>query len=207
MALFPKSAIQEAILVIMLIKCGLCGLFANIYLTKTRKISELAALIFSCCYALSAYGIVYASNTMWIDCILNDHPKVAEFIKAGTQVAVTGTISLRVYSSQKDRCMKAGLTIKVRNIELLGGSTDAVPSRLYTNDGVQVDVKKFYNANVANAQLMSQRGQQFKTDEYGWVSEVKDETPATPAETKTPDPIAAAAKGEPSSKDTKGKKK
>ena len=147
------------------------------------------------------------SNTMWIDCILNDHPKVAEFIKAGTQVAVTGSVSLRIYSSQKDRCMKAGLTIKVRNIELLGGSTDAVPSRLYTNDGVQIDVKKFYNANVANAQLMSQRGQLFKTDEYGWVSEVKDETPATPADNGAPEPTAAATDGKPSSKESKGKKK
>lgn len=147
------------------------------------------------------------SNTMWIDCILNDHPKVAEFIKAGTQVAVTGSVSLRVYSSQKDRCIKAGLTIKVRNIELLGGSTDAVPSRLYTNDGVQIDVKKFYNANVANALLMSQRGQQFKTDEYGWVSEIKDETPATPADNGTPEPTAAETDGEPSSKKSKGKKK
>lgn len=147
------------------------------------------------------------SNTMWIDCILNDHPKVAEFIKTGTQVAVTGSVSLRVYSSQKDRCMKAGLTIKVRNIELLGGSTDAVPSRLYTNDGVQIDVMKFYNANVANAQLMSQRGQQFKTDEYGWVSEVKDDNTATPADNGTPEPTAAATDGEPSSKKSKEKKK
>lgn len=116
------------------------------------------------------------SNTMWIDCILNDHPKVAEFIKAGTQVAVTGSISLRIYSSQKDRCMKAGLTIKVRNIELLGGSTDAVPSRLYDKDGVQYDVKKYYNAKVADTQLMSQRGQQFKTDADGWVIAIKEET-------------------------------
>ena len=45
--------------------------------------------------------------------------------------------------------MKAGLTIKVRNIELLGGFTDAVPSRLYDKDGVQYDVKKYYNAKVA----------------------------------------------------------
>ena len=63
------------------------------------------------------------------------------------------------------------------NIELLGGSTDAVPSKLYTNDGVQIDVKKFYNANVANAQLISQRGQQFKTDADGWVIAIKEETP------------------------------
>ena len=68
-ALFPKNAIQEAILVIMLIKCGLCGLTSNIYITKTRKIPETGALIFSCCYALCAYTLVYASNTMWIDCM------------------------------------------------------------------------------------------------------------------------------------------
>ncbi len=68
-ALFPKENIQEAMLLIILAKCGLCGLTANIYLTKTRKLSEVGALIFSTCYALSSYGIIYASNTMWIDCM------------------------------------------------------------------------------------------------------------------------------------------
>ena len=68
-ALFPKENIQEALLLIILIKCGLCGLTANVYLTKTRKLSEVGALIFSTCYALSSYGIIYSSNTMWIDCM------------------------------------------------------------------------------------------------------------------------------------------
>ncbi len=68
-ALFPKDNIQEAVLLIILAKCGLCGLTANIYLNKTRKLSEVGALIFSSCYALSAYGVVYSSNTMWIDCM------------------------------------------------------------------------------------------------------------------------------------------
>lgn len=112
------------------------------------------------------------SNTMWIDCIMNDHPKVADFIKSGSQVTVTGSVSLRVYSSEKDRCMKAGMTINVRNIELLGGSSDTVPSRLYDKDGVMYEVKKFYNANVADMQLMSQRGNQYRTDADGWVSVV-----------------------------------
>ena len=57
-ALFPKENIQEAMLLIILAKCGLCGLTANIYLTKTRKLSEVGALIFSTCYALSSYGII-----------------------------------------------------------------------------------------------------------------------------------------------------
>lgn len=68
-ALFPKENIQEAMLLIIIAKCGLSGLTANIYLTKTRKLSEVGALIFSSCYALSAYGIIYASNTMWLDCM------------------------------------------------------------------------------------------------------------------------------------------
>ncbi|MBQ7821737.1 MAG: YfhO family protein, partial [Clostridia bacterium] len=68
-ALFPKSAMQEAIFTILVLKCGLCGLTAHHYITKTRDINSIGALIFSSCYALSAYGVVYASNTMWIDCM------------------------------------------------------------------------------------------------------------------------------------------
>lgn len=67
--LFPKSAIQEALFTIIILKCGLCGLTSYTYLTKTRKTVGVGALIFSCAYALSAYGVVYSSNTMWIDCM------------------------------------------------------------------------------------------------------------------------------------------
>ena len=68
-AFFPKNMIQEAMFTILVLKCGLCGLTSHYYITRTRKISNIGALIFSCCYALSAYGVVYASNTMWIDCM------------------------------------------------------------------------------------------------------------------------------------------
>ena len=68
-ALFPKSAIQEAMFTIIVLKCGLCGLTSHYFITRTRNISDIGALIFSTCYALSAYGVVYASNTMWIDCM------------------------------------------------------------------------------------------------------------------------------------------
>lgn len=113
------------------------------------------------------------NNTVWVDCIMNDHPNVAQYLKQGTQVAIIGNVSLRVYSSQKDRCMKAGITINVRNVELLGGQTDPVPTRLYDQQGLQHDVTKFYHTNVASTQLMSQRGEQFAVDENGWVSPVK----------------------------------
>ena len=119
------------------------------------------------------------SSTMWIDCVLNDHPKVADYIKAGTMVAVTGTIKTRVYSSEKERCMKAGIQISVRTIELLGGSADEVPRRLYDTNGVQHDVKKAFYSDVKGCTLMSQRGTQFNVDEKGWITPVQPTTTPT----------------------------
>jgi single-strand DNA-binding protein len=115
-----------------------------------------------------ADGVTH-DNVMWVDCILSDHPKVAEFLKAGTMVCVQGSVSLRVYSSEKDRCMKAGMTIRVRHIELLGGRGDDVPSRLYDANGVMHNVQKYYATDVNNAQLSSERGDKFFTDANGWV--------------------------------------
>ncbi len=68
-AIFPKSAIQEALFTIIILKSGLCGLTSYYYITKTKKIDGIGALIFSTSYALCSYGVVYASNTMWIDCM------------------------------------------------------------------------------------------------------------------------------------------
>lgn len=108
-------------------------------------------------------------NTSWVDIVLNDWPNVAEYLKAGTSVFVIGNLQTRVYSSQKDRCMKAGVTINVRHIELLGGRSDEVPARLYDDKGLQHDVFKFYHTDLAGGVLVSQRGQQFAVDDNGWV--------------------------------------
>lgn len=116
---------------------------------------------------------VQHTSSIWVDCILNDHPKVAEFIKAGQLVYVSGHLKTRVYSSEKDRCMKAGLSISVQRIELLGGSSDLVPSRLYDKDGVQHDVAKWFLTNVKDTTLVSQRGAQFSVDKNGWIQPMK----------------------------------
>ena len=122
------------------------------------------------------------TNTIWVDCIMNGHPKVAQYIKAGAQVVVIGRVNLRVYSSEKDRCMKAGMTIQVESINLLGGSTDEVPKRLYDDQGVQHDVKKWYLTDVKGTTLKSLRGDQFKVDANGWVSPYAPvQNPQTPA--------------------------
>ena len=111
------------------------------------------------------------SNTMWIDCIINGKPNVLPYLTAGSLVACYGSLSLRVYSSAKDRCMKAGATINVQRVELLGGTADPVPSRLYDEQGVEHRVQKYYCVDVENCVLRSQRGDEFKVVENGWVTQ------------------------------------
>lgn len=108
-------------------------------------------------------------SSQWIDCILNDHPKVAEYLKGGTLVYVSGNLKTRVYSSAKDRCMKAGVTINVRNIELLGGKSDPVPTQLVDDNGLLHRVDKFYHTDAADCILHSVRGGDYQVDSNGWV--------------------------------------
>ena len=75
--------------------------------------------------------------------------------------------------------MKAGITINVDSVQLLGGVTDEVPRRLYDSNGVQHDVAKYYLTDVKSSTLMNARGDQFVTDKKGWVSPVQvDASPA-----------------------------
>lgn len=85
------------------------------------------------------------SGTIWVDCIGSHLKGVVEHLKKGTQVYVEGTVSLRVYSSKVDRCMKAGLTINVESLQLIGGKPDLVPKQLINPaDGTLHDVSKIY---------------------------------------------------------------
>lgn len=118
------------------------------------------------------------TNVIWVDCIIKGRPRVAEYIKAGTQVLVIGNVSLRVYSSAKDKCMKAGMTINTMNVQLMGGLYDAVPRRLYDANGVQHDVQKCYLTDVRQATLQSMKGEQFTTDANGWITPVTTVAPA-----------------------------
>lgn len=113
-------------------------------------------------------------STMWVDCVMDKDAKVAEYLKAGTQVYVTGSLSLRVYSSAKDRCMKAGATIRVQRLELLSGKSDPVPSRLIDNDGVIHDVHKYFNCYKTGCFLHNERGAMFASDDNGWVVPIED---------------------------------
>ena len=112
-------------------------------------------------------------RVQWIDCTMNctnGRPAILPYLVAGTMVCVIGTMSTRVYSSEKDRCFKAGVTIHIQKIELLGGAGDAVPRRLYDSQGAMVDVQKYYYANTKEKTLRDQRGREYLVDKKGWVS-------------------------------------
>lgn len=118
-------------------------------------------------------------TTTWVDCIINGKPNVIEYLRKGQMVFVSGSCTLRVYSSAKERCMKAGMQINVRQIELLGGKSDEIPSTLYNAaTGEQVEVKKWYQvpALIRDKKqpewlpLVSRSQGKFVADRNGWVS-------------------------------------
>lgn len=123
-------------------------------------------------------------NTTWVDCIINGKASTLDYLKRGQLVYVSGSCSLRCYSSAKDRCMKAGMTINVRSIELLGGKTDDVPSQLTNVDNGQVynvsklfyipefDDHKAYENDII---LQSKSGAQFIVGNGGWVRPFSEE--------------------------------
>lgn len=119
-------------------------------------------------------------NTTWVDVALsNVESKVIPYLKAGAKVFVRGYASLRVYSSKKDKCMKAGLTISAVEIELCGVASDSVPRQLIIpQTGDIVDVAKYYKANVDTKEwkakdtgvLVDQRGNEYTLVKDGWVA-------------------------------------
>lgn len=100
--LFPKSMILFALLTIILIKIGLCGLTFGFYLHKqTKSPNKLNIIIFSLMYALSAYAITYQNNIMWLDAlfllpILTY--SIERLIKDGKYLLFIGTLALMMMS-------------------------------------------------------------------------------------------------------------
>lgn len=85
------------------------------------------------------------NETIWVDCIGTNLKNVVEHLKKGQQVYVEGNSSLRVYSSKQDRCMKAGITVHVESLQLIGGKSDLVPRQLIDiSTGDLHNVSKIY---------------------------------------------------------------
>ena len=120
---------------------------------------------------------------------MNDaETKLLPYLKQGVKVFVRGNANLRVYSSPKDRCMKAGCTVSVREIELVGGSSDEIPRQVIDPaTGTLFDTQKYYWINRDNKDLkkdevlplVDSRGGQYVMDKQGFVH-----LPQTQAEDK-----------------------
>lgn len=76
--LFPAEHLMEFMTYLAVIKIGLCGLTAYIYLQKhyedrgeeSTNTYRMMALLCSSFYALSGYMMAYNWNIMWLDCVL-----------------------------------------------------------------------------------------------------------------------------------------
>jgi single-strand DNA-binding protein len=142
-------------------------------------------------------GNIHESTT-WVQCTLNGgaaENKVFEYLKAGTKVFVMGRMRTRVYSSEKERRMVAGVNLYVMQVELVGGSSDEVPRKLIDpKDATIHNVYKAYYVRqeelaTMSKQLVDKAGMLYNVNEYGFIvpvqAEQKVEESAPQAENET----------------------
>lgn len=112
-------------------------------------------------------------TTQWISATINgDGGRLLEFLKKGTKIYAYGDMGLRLFHSEKDRIMKAGVNLYIRNIELIGASGDVVPKQLYDRSGLAHRIDKFYYCGDFKAgELYGRSGEIFTIDENGWVQQ------------------------------------
>lgn len=120
-------------------------------------------------------------QTQWVSCIINDvESKVRQYLVKGKTVFVRGDARLRVFSSEKERRMVAGVTVNVREIELIGGSTRDVPRQLYDKDGFFLNIYEAYyiDPTIKNkpAELFDRQMNVYNVDKNGYVTKVQQAT-------------------------------
>ena len=65
--LFPREAITEGIMTMLLVKSGAVGLSAAFYLKKHRGFSDYTTILFSIMFALCGFFVAHTINPMWLD--------------------------------------------------------------------------------------------------------------------------------------------
>ncbi len=69
-AIFPEKNILEALLLMITLKAGCCGLTFGAFLHYTRRPPKTVTVALSVLYALSSYMVVMQHNTMWVDAVM-----------------------------------------------------------------------------------------------------------------------------------------
>lgn len=127
-------------------------------------------------------------TTDWVSCTINgDGGNILPYLTTGTKVYVEGRGSVRLYSSPKDRIMKAGANINVTRIELVGGTSDPVPTQLYdTSTGEMHKLNKYFHDpdfqklkfDGEFAYLADRKGRLYAVRNDGFVAPIQDDRTA-----------------------------
>ena len=131
-------------------------------------------------------------STTWADVTMsNTESKVIPYLKSGVKIFVRGNGSLRVYSSPKEKRMKAGIQCSATEIELCGGVAELVPRQLVDPEsGALIDTTKYYwcNAETKGMKnndtklLIDTRGGQYVMDKRGFVAPIPQQDDSQPEE-------------------------
>lgn len=119
--------------------------------------------------------------TNWISCFYrNADSEVVKYLKKGTRVYIRGNGDTRLFSSARDRQMKAGVSINVSEIELVGGASDEVPRELALPTGELLPVYKCYYIDISKflenerpTVLYDRRGMPYDVDKNGFITPSK----------------------------------
>ena len=126
-----------------------------------------------------------SSEVVWVDCLMSPNERLLPHLKRGTQVYIQGNISLRVYSSKVDRCMKAGISIHVESIQLIGTKADLVPKEVIdpVDGSIHSTTRKYMVTDMQGIvepdkykEMVDAKGNEYFLDTLGFIA---------PAPTKT----------------------
>lgn len=67
-------------------------------------------------------------TTRWIDVTIYQYDGLLPYLKKGTLLYVRGNLQTRVYSSEKDKCMKCGMSVMSTEVRLLSASKSSSDS-------------------------------------------------------------------------------
>ena len=81
--LVPEAFLMEFMSYLVVVKIGLCGLTAAMYLSKHFQTEKMSVAFVALFYAMSGYMAAYNWNVMWLDCIV-----LAPLILLGLEVLV-----------------------------------------------------------------------------------------------------------------------
>lgn len=113
----------------------------------------------------------YEEKTTWVSATLNGNGgNLLQYLKKGAKVYAYGDYSVRMFHSEKQRALVAGVNLYVRDIELISTNVDAVPRDLYDEDGVACRVSKYYWVEgKVKCQLFDRNSTPYLVDQNGFV--------------------------------------